>query len=115
MTDGIGRINIGGSGYGMSGYVSQRKEKAPQEAPAEAPVIREETQVDGDQVLRFLEANAAVVNKPETSAPAVVSKEVELRVQASMERFAGIMTLIEEEFGSDIAPEVFDVAMDALL
>jgi hypothetical protein len=115
MADSIGRINIGGNSYGMGGYVSQRKEKSPQETPAEAPVIREETQVDGNEVLNFLAANAPVINKPETTTPAPLAPDVAARVMATMPKFEEMMALIEKEFGVGIAPEVMNLAMDNLI
>ena len=58
MTDGIGRLS-GYGNYGVGGYVPQRREEAPQNAPAQQqPTVQhQETQVDPSKVMEFMANN----------------------------------------------------------
>lgn len=114
MTDGIGRI-FGGNSYGVGGYVPQRKEEAPQNAEAKAPVINhEETQVDPSKVMEFMASNNFFV-APASTEPAELSAEVQDRVSGYMEKFEMIYGIVQEEFGEENAPMVMDFVMDSLM
>ena len=116
MTDGIGRI-FGGNNYGVGGYVPQRKgEEAPQDLTAKAPVQNyEETQVDPSKVMDFLAANNFFVAPVETKGATEVDEATRARVESYMENFEMIYSVIVEEFGEELAPDVMDMAMDHLM
>ena len=115
MTDGIGRI-FGGNSYGVGGYVPQRKEEeAPQNKPAEMPVNNyEETQVDPNKVMDFLNANN-IFAAPKATTPAELAPDVQERVVDAMERFEELYAIVAQEFGEENAPLVMDFAMDKLM
>ncbi len=116
MTDGIGRI-FGGNSYGVGGYVPQRKEQAPQEAPAQPQTVNyEETQVDPNKVMEFMSNNNFFVAPAETtSVPAELDTETQDRISGYMERFEMIYGIVQEEFGEELAPAVMDLVMDTLM
>ena len=78
----------------------------------------EETQVDPNKVMDFLNANNFFVNV--TNAPAPVEggetdPTVADRVAGYMENFELIYGIIEQEFGPEKAPAVMDAVMDILM
>ena len=120
MTDGIGRLS-GYGNYGVGGYVPQRKNnEVNQEAQEKAQAQtqnREETQVDPSKVMEFLANNNYFVNV--TNTPAVEGVETDPaiadRVTGYMENYELFMSIIEEEFGEELAPMVMDFVMDNLM
>lgn len=114
MTDGIGRI-FGGNSYGVGGYVPQRKEEeAPQNRPAVPVNNYEETQVDPNKVMDFLNANN-IFAAPKTTTPAELDPEVQNRVVDAMARFEELYAIVAQEFGEENAPMVMDLVMDKLM
>ena len=117
MTDGIGRI-FGGNSYGVGGYVPQRKEEKPAEGQTLPQQNYEETQVDPNKVMDFMNRNNFFVDIV-TPQPQVVGVETDPtianRVAGYMENFETIYRVIEQEFGSELAPLVMDSVMDRLM
>lgn len=120
MADGINRLS-GYGNYGVGGYLPQRRSGETQEeaqAQAQAPQNYEETQVDPNKVMEFLNANNFFVNV--TNAPAPVEgvetdPTVADRVAGYMENFEFIYGIVEQEFGPELAPAVMDLVMDRLM
>ena len=113
MTDGIGRI-FGGNSYGLGGYVPQRKEE---EAPQDTVVTNNaaDTQVDPAKVMEFMANNnffVAAVKKDEFPE---VDAATRARVENYMENFEMIYSVIVNEFGEDLAPDVMEIVMPRLL
>ena len=121
MADGIGRIFGGGNSYGVGGYVPQRKNEGAenQENQTQVPVNNSETQVDPQRVMDFLAQNnyfmpINVEVNPATEAGSV-DKETEERISSYMQDFEKIYSIIEQEFGAELAPAVMDLVMDKLM
>lgn len=121
MADGIGRIFGGGNSYGVGGYVPQRKNEGAenQENQTQVPVNNSETQVDPQRVMDFLAQNnyfmpINVEANPATEAGSV-DKETEERISSYMQDFEKIYSIIEQEFGAELAPAVMDLVMDKLM
>lgn len=115
MTNGIGRI-FGGNNYGVGGYVPQRKEEAPQNAPAQPPVVNhEETQVDPSKIMDFMANNNFFVNQSAATTPAELDTAAQDRIAGYMEKFELIYGVVQEEFGEENAPMVMDAVMDSLM
>lgn len=121
MTDGIGRI-FGGNSYGVGGYVPQRKDESVEEQnknQAQPQRNFEETQVDPNKVMDFLASNNFFVPAAVESAPVSEVNGVDAgaqdRIAGYMESFEKMFAIVEEEFGPELAPQAFDVAMDKLL
>ena len=120
MTDGIGRI-FGGSSYGVGGYVPQNnnnKVEDEEQQQAQAQPNYEETQVDPSKVMDFLANNnyfLAITNAPGQVEGVETDPTVADRVAGYMENFEVIYSIIEQEFGAELAPSVMDLVMDALM
>lgn len=121
MADGIGHIS-GYGNYGVGPYVPQRKgndvEGQEAQAQPQAQQNNQETQVDPNKVMDFLNANNFFVNL--TSAPTPVDgvepdPTVADRVAGYMENFELIYGIVEQEFGPELAPAVMDLVMDRLM
>ncbi len=121
MADGIHGIGYGNTSGIGGGYLPQRKGQdvdANAEKQAQPQINYEETQVDPNKVMDFLANNNYFISGAET-APATdvtsVDSETEDRVAGYMERFEQIFAIVEEEFGSEMAPAVMDLVMDKLI
>ncbi len=121
MANNIGHIS-GYGNYGVGGYVPQRKggEELPQEAQAQAQPQQnyQETQVDPNKVMDFLNANNFFVAQTNAPAPAVgveTDPTIADRVAGYMDNFELIYGVIEQEFGPERAPQVMDAVMDRLM
>ena len=121
MTDGIGRI-FGGNSYGVGGYVPQRKDEsadAQVQKQAQPQNNFEETQVDPNKVMDFLAQNNYFMPVNVEAKPAAeagkVDAETEERIAGYMERFEEIYSVVEQEFGIELAPAVMDLVMDKLM
>ena len=120
MADGISRI-MGGSSYGVGGYVPQRNEEKvdSHEQQAQAQPNYEETQVDPNKVMDFLANNnyfmPVGVETKSVSEVGKVDAETEERIAGYMERFEEIYSVVETEFGAELAPAVMDLVMDKLM
>ena len=121
MADGIGRI-MGGSSYGVGGYVPQRNEEkvdSQEQQHAQAQPNYEETQVDPNKVMDFLANNnyfiPVGVESSSISGVGEVDAETEERIAGYMERFEEIYAVVEQEFGAELAPAVMDIVMDKLM
>jgi hypothetical protein len=120
MANNIGHIS-GYGNYGVGPYVPQRKGndvEAEAQAQAQPQQNFEETQVDPNKVMDFLNANNFFVNL--TNAPAPVEgvetdPTVADRVAGYMENFELIYGIVEQEFGPEKAPLVMDLVMDRLM
>ena len=113
MTDGIGRI-FGGNSYGVGGYAPQRREEAPQNAPAQQPAVQHhETQVDPSKVMEFMANNNIFITPQATSEVGELDSDTKDRVAGYMERFEMIYGIVQEEFGEENAPTVMDYVMDS--
>ena len=122
MTDGVYGIGYGNTSGVGGGYVPQRKDEevdSKAENQAQQQPNYEETQVDPNKVMDFLANNnyfmpvrAEVKAAPEIST---VDAETEDRIAGYMERFEQIFGIVEEEFGTELAPSVMDSVMDKLM
>lgn len=112
MTDGIGRIF--GSNYGVGGYAPQRKNETEEKTQAQAPAAQNNEQVDPSKVMDFLSANNIFV--PVKSEKSVeVTPELRSRIDGFMENFDTYYSIVEREFGKDMAPTVMDLISDRLM
>jgi len=120
MTDGIGRLS-GYGNYGVGGYLPQRKQNdvSQEQNQTQEPVKNfEETQVDPSKIMDWMAANnnfANVINAPAQVEGIVTDPTIEERVAGFMENYEYFMTIIEQEFGEELAPSVMDVVMDKLM
>jgi len=122
MTDGIYGIGYGNTSGVGGGYLPPKKDDVDAKAGNEnatANTNQERKDVNPDDVMRFLAQQnyfmpVNVEAKPVANVEGV-DAETQERVAGYMERFEEIFALVEAEFGSDLAPQVFDVAMDKLL
>ncbi len=121
MTDGIGRLS-GYGNYGVGGYMPQRKQEdvSKEQNPQEQGLVNnyEETQVDPSKIMDWMAANnnfANVINAPAQVEGIVTDPTIEERVAGFMENYEYFMTIIEQEFGEELAPSVMDVVMDKLM
>ena len=117
MTNGIGPIN-GGNNYGVgNGYVPPRNDS--EEDVPQAPVNNyDDTQVDPNKVMEFLANNNYFVNLTNAAEPVDgVEPDPGLsdRVAGYMENFELIYSIVEQEFGPELAPIVMDFVMDYLM
>ena len=121
MADGIYGIGYGNTSGVGGGYMPPKNNESDEgDKTNNAPVNNyEDTQVDPNKVMDFLARNNYFlpVNVEAQSATEVgeVDAETQERIAGYMERFEEIFAIIEAEFGSELAPKVFDVAMDMLL
>ena len=118
MTDGIGRI-FGGNSYGVGGYVPQGKGNESEEDAPQVPVNNyDDTQVDPSKVMDFLAQNNYFVNltnAPEAVEGVVPDPALQARVDGYMQNFELIYSIVEQEFGPELAPVVMDMVMDRLM
>ena len=118
MTNGIGPIN-GGNSYGVgNGYVPSKGNESEENAP-QVPVNNyEDTQVDPSKVMDFLAQNNYFVNltnAPEAVDGIVPDPSLQARVDGYMQNFEFIYSIVEQEFGPELAPVVMDMVMDRLM
>lgn len=106
MTDSIGRI-FGGNGYGVGGYVPQRKHNVEKEAQPAVPQ-QERKEVNPDDVLAFLASSTPVSKAP---AAKEVQPEVADRVRDAISKFETIAKVVEEEFGQDNVSTIMELMM----
>lgn len=118
MTDGIGRIS-GGNSYGVGGYVPQGKGNEQEDNVPQAPVNNyDDTQVDPAKVMDFLANNNYFINltnAPEAVEGIVPDPSLQARVDGYMQNFEFIYSIVEQEFGTELAPVVMDMVMDRLM
>ena len=126
MTDGVYGIGYGNTSGVGGGYMPPKKsdvDKKEDEQPSTTQNA-ERKDVNPDDVMRFLANNNYFINLTNTNGTAGASgvdgaedidAETEARFAEYMERFEEIYALIEEEFGSDLAPAVMDLVMDKLM
>lgn len=113
MTDGIGRI-LGGNNYNIGGYVPQRKEAAKEET-AQPQQNYQDTQIDPDKVMDFLQQYNFFVQDAAQTEGVELDKETSDRIAGYMEQFEMIYSVVAQEFGEKIAPKVMDLVMDKLM
>lgn len=104
------------NGYGARGNQNENLKEA--ENPTVPARDYSETQVDPAQVMDWLAANnnfANIVKKPAAVDGIVTDPTIEERVAGFMENYEYFMTIIEQEFGEELAPAVMDVVMDQLM
>ena len=121
MANNIGHIS-GYGNYGVGPYVPQRKgndvEGQEAQAQAQAQQNYEETQVDPNKVMEFLESHnffVAQTNAPAPTTGVETDPTVADRVAGYMENFEFIYGIVEQEFGAELAPIVMDMVMDRLM
>ena len=122
MTDGIHSIGSGAS-YGVgSGYVPNRRDDANETGQNEIKTNAdtERKDVNPDDVMKFLANNNYFMPvKVENAQPTVeiggVDAETEERIAGYMERFEEIYAIVEQEFGTELAPAIMDLVMDNLM
>ena len=120
MTDGISRIGQGNTSGVGGGFYSQAKDNTPEDPTPKEPVLNnyEETQVDPAKVMDFLAKNNYFVNMVKTSTnvePIVNDPALLERIGGYVESYEYIMSIIENEFGAELAPMVMDMVMDRLM
>ena len=121
MADGIHGIGYGNTSGVGGGYIRQRRDdvETKQEQQPQAQVNHEETQVDPNKVMDFLSNNnyfiTGVSEVEKAGEVSGVDTETEDRIAGYMERFEEIYSLIEQEFGAELAPAVMDLVMDKLM
>lgn len=121
MVDGVNRSSgygFGGvNGFGTRGNQNENTHDADNQNPA-VPKDYTETQVDPAKVMDWMAANnnfVNVINAPAQVDGIVTDPTIEERVAGFMENYEYFMTIIEQEFGEELAPAVMDVVMDKLM
>lgn len=122
MADGIGRI-IGGSSYGVGGYIPHRKQEESVDVQAQDNAQAQQQnesqqQIDPNKIMEFLAQNnyfMPPVTEVSSTGLNDVNVEQENRIAGYMEMFELIYSIIETEFGSELAPNVMNVVMDNLM
>jgi len=122
MTDGIHNIGSGSS-YGIGGYFPNNKRDDVKESENKEQTTNANTErkdVNPDDVMKFLANNNYFMPvKVENAQPAAevngVDAETAERIAGYMERFEEIYAIIEQEFGTELAPTVMDLVMDKLM
>lgn len=122
MTDGVYGIGYGNTS-GVGGYYAPRQNANTNEAEEQqqAPANNyNDTQVDPSKVMDFLANNnyfmpVNVEAKPAVTEVGEVDAETEERIAGYMERFEEIYSVVEGEFGPELAPAVMDLVMDKLM
>ena len=118
MADNINGINNYGYGFG---YVPQRKgneDNSSQQTGENVANNYESTQVDPNTVMDFLSNNnyfIDLVNVPKPINGIVPDPTLADRIDGYMQNFETIFAIVEKEFGSELAPQVMDFAMDRLM
>ena len=122
MADAVNGIGYGNTSGIGGGYLPPKNnndvdENKANEQGANANVERKD--VNPDDVMAFLaNQNYFIPVKTET-APAGeignVDAATEERIAGYMERFEGIYSVVEQEFGTELAPAVMDLVMDKLM
>ena len=122
MADGVYGIGYGNTSGVGGGYIPHRKteeNETKSENQAQQQPNYEETQVDPNKVMDFLANNNFFIPAVADVAPAQevngVDAETEDRIAGYMERFEQIFSIVEDEFGSELAPGVMDLVMDKLM
>ena len=120
MADGIGRI-FGGSSYGVGGFYSQKKNDGTAETQQNSASQQQNTeaQIDPQRVMDFLAQNnyfmPVAEETQQVTGAGEVSEETRGRIADYMKDFEFIYSVIEDEFGAELAPAVMDMAMDILI
>ncbi len=114
MTSGVNGIGGNPYSYGSYGYNNNQANGSKEEAPEVQIQAPEYKQVSDAEVMQFLEANNLRV-VPKTSTPVELDEEAQERIASYMSRFEELMTLVEDEFGQELAPVVMDMVMDRLM
>ena len=116
MTDGIGKLT-GFGNYGVGGYAFRKGDDVNKNQTKEEAVVNNyaETQVDPAKVMDFLANNKLYVATPKAVNISGVDKQAEDRVGGYMEQFEMIYSIVQKEFGEELAPAVMDMVMDRLM
>ena len=122
MTDGVFGIGHGNTSGVGGGYLPPKKDDVDSKAEnqqSQANANQERKDVNPDDVMRFLANNnyfipANVEAKPVTNIEGV-DAETQERIASYMERFEEIYSIVEQEFGAELAPAVMDLVMDKLM
>ena len=119
MSLNVNNVNGGGSNgvsWNLGSSNGNVDENKAEDQSLNANVERKD--VNPEDVMRFLaNQNYFVPVKADAKVPGVegVDAETQERIAGYMERFEELFAIIEDEFGAEMAPQVFDVAMDILL
>lgn len=117
MTNGIGNVTGFGSGYPVGGYSNNNNNGTDKTGVGANPTPAdiEATQVDPNVVMDFLAANNYFVNLVENNGISDLDDATRTRIEGYMENFDLIYSIIVEEFGEDLAPDVMVIAMNNLM
>ena len=123
MADGIHGIGYGNTSGVGGGYIPRRKgnDVDPNNAQDQAAynANQEHKDVNPDDVMKFMANNNFFMPVNVELKPSVevggVDAETEDRISGYMERFEEIYSIIENEFGAELAPSVMDAVMDKLM
>ena len=123
MANGPSGIDGYGNGY-VNWYSNFKNKPNNSEESTENNVAynaqeHEDTQVDPNKVMDFLARNnyfiPVSVESVSTTEVNDVDAATEERIAGYMERFEEIYSIIEQEFGTEMAPSVMDLVMDKLM
>ena len=123
MADGIHGIGYGNTSGVGGGYVPQRKGSDVDANNAQNQTAynanQEHKDVNPDEVMKFMANNnffmpVNVEAKP-TAEVGDVDAEAEERIAGYMAQFEDIYSIVEQEFGPELAPAVMDLVMDKLM
>ena len=121
MADSIGNIS-GYGNYGVGGYLpnKQNNDEVEQENQNTTVQNNEETQVDPNKVMEFLNyhnyfVNLNPANNVEGTEKVELDPATQERIEGFMEKFEMIYGIVVDEFGEELAPQVMDIIMDRLM
>ena len=119
MANNINGIN-GYGNYGLGGYGPQKKGQDEVDAKQAQPEVNnhEDTQVDPNDVMKFLESNnyfVGLVKVPNPIKGVEPDPGLSARIDGYMQVYEQIYAIVEQEFGPELAPIVMDMVMDKLI
>lgn len=121
MTNGINSIggNPGGSNvFWSNNSANQNVDEKNSNEQQSANANQERKEVNPDDVMKFMAANTYFVPVKTEAKQAdanTIDADTQKRVVESMKDFEELFSIVEQEFGADIAPSIFDAMMDKFL
>ena len=115
MTSGVNGIGGNPYNYGSYGYNNRQAKESHEEAPQVQTNVPESKNLNPDAVMDFM--NKYIYMAPETqkTGNSEIDPETKQRIEGFMEQFQMFYSIIEQEFGSELAPDVMDMVMDNLM